>query len=53
VDGAANNHLVKVLAKLFGVANGRVEILRGLSGREKIVRVYSPTTIPTDLEALL
>ncbi len=53
VDGAANAHLVRWLACTFGVANRHVEIIRGLSGREKTVRIIAPTIIPTAIEALL
>jgi uncharacterized protein (TIGR00251 family) len=46
VDGAANSYLVRYLADCFDTANSRVEIVRGMTGREKTVRIYSPTTIP-------
>jgi uncharacterized protein (TIGR00251 family) len=52
VDGAANNHLIRFLAKTFGVSNSRVEIVRGLSGREKTVRIIEPTVIPPVLIAI-
>jgi uncharacterized protein YggU (UPF0235/DUF167 family) len=39
VDGAANDALVEVLAKHFGVAKSRVTILRGHTSRHKIVEV--------------
>lgn len=53
VDGAANQHVVRYLARLFDVANGRVEILRGLTGREKTVRILAPTSIPDPVGPLL
>ncbi len=38
-DGEANDAVVAALAEHFGVARGRVRILRGLRGRHKIVEV--------------
>jgi uncharacterized protein len=39
VDGAANNELVKVLAKVFEVAKSDVEIVSGLRSKLKRVTV--------------
>lgn len=39
VDGAANDELIKVLAKAFGVARGAVEIVRGHTGKLKTVSI--------------
>ena len=39
VDGAANDELVKLLAKEFKVAAGAVEIVRGHASRSKRIRV--------------
>jgi uncharacterized protein len=39
VDGRANAALVKLLAKRLGVPPSRVELVRGQSAREKLVRV--------------
>lgn len=39
VDGAANQALVKTLAKHFGVSKSQVVIKVGASGRHKIVEV--------------
>lgn len=38
-DGEANDAVVAALAEHFGVARGRVRILRGLRNRHKIVAV--------------
>ena len=38
-DGEANVAVVKALAKYFGVAKGRVRIVRGEKGRKKVVEV--------------
>jgi uncharacterized protein (TIGR00251 family) len=39
VDGAANLELVRTLAEHYGVAKSAVEIVSGLAGRSKIVRI--------------
>jgi uncharacterized protein (TIGR00251 family) len=39
VDGAANEELVRLLAREYGVPRGAVEIVSGLSSRRKTVRV--------------
>jgi uncharacterized protein (TIGR00251 family) len=39
VDGAANEALRALLARTFGVARGRVQIVRGETGRKKTVRI--------------
>ncbi|MBF0444493.1 MAG: YggU family protein [Magnetococcales bacterium] len=39
VDGAANKALCQLIAKEFGIAKGRVAIVRGHKAREKQVRV--------------
>jgi uncharacterized protein (TIGR00251 family) len=36
VDGAANKEVVRFLAELFGVAVGRVTLIRGTSARMKL-----------------
>ena len=49
VDGAANAHLLRLLADAFGVATSRVELVRGATGREKVVRILAPKAIPDAL----
>lgn len=39
VDGRANDALCRLVAKLAGVGRTRVEILRGASSRDKVLRV--------------
>jgi uncharacterized protein (TIGR00251 family) len=39
VEGRANEALIRFLAKSLGVAQGRVEIIRGETARTKLVRV--------------
>jgi uncharacterized protein (TIGR00251 family) len=53
VDGQANAHLVKYLAKQFRVAKSQVVIKKGELGRHKQVKIIHPQTIPTDVAALL
>ncbi|GAK83388.1 hypothetical protein JCM19238_938 [Vibrio ponticus] len=53
VDGKANAHLTKYLAKQFKVAKGLVNIEKGELGRHKQVRIISPNQIPTEIEAIL
>ena len=43
VDNAANEALVRFLADLFAVPRSAVEILSGLTGREKRVRIAGIT----------
>lgn len=42
VDGAANDELIKLLAKKFEVPRMAVRIIRGVSSRSKQVRVDGP-----------
>ncbi|OEE71305.1 DUF167 family protein YggU [Vibrio ordalii] len=53
VDGKANAHLTKFLAKQFKVAKGLIEIEKGELGRHKQVRIHSPQVIPEPIEAIL
>jgi hypothetical protein len=39
VEGAANAALCRLLARALGLAPSRVELVRGASGRDKLVRV--------------
>jgi hypothetical protein len=41
VDGAANEELIKTLAKYFEVSRGAVEILSGATSKTKQVRIAS------------
>ena len=53
VDGKANAHLAKYLAKQFKVAKGQIKIEKGELGRHKLVRICSPSQIPTEVKAIL
>jgi uncharacterized protein (TIGR00251 family) len=46
VDGKANAELRAFLADVFGVAQRNVLLLRGESGRKKLVRIDLPTRRP-------
>ena len=53
VDGKANSHLTKYLAKQFRVAKGQVVIEKGELGRHKQVRIEDPREIPPVISELL
>ena len=53
VDGKANAHLSKYLAKQFKVAKGLITIEKGELCRHKQVRISSPSQIPNEIEAIL
>lgn len=46
VDGKANKHLLKYIAKEFGVAKTRVSLIRGESSRQKTLEIAQPQKIP-------
>jgi uncharacterized protein len=48
VDGAANEEVLKLLAKALGVAPSKLEIVRGHQGRTKWVEIAMD---PTEFEA--
>ena len=48
-DGKANSHLVKYLAKTFGVAKTRVKIIAGANNRNKRLRIQSPVKLIADI----
>ena len=52
VDGQANAHLTKYLAKQFRVAKSQVIIEKGELGRHKQVKILNPQSIPTEVAAL-
>jgi hypothetical protein len=41
VDGRANAELIKLLANYFNTAKSNVEIIKGLTGRKKLVTIHS------------
>lgn len=46
VDGKANEHLIKYLAKSFGVAKSQVSLLSGTTGRDKRLAISHPQRFP-------
>ena len=53
VDGQANAHLQKFLAKSFKVAKSAVIIEKGELGRHKTVLVHAPKQLPDVVKNLL
>lgn len=52
VDGKANTHLKKFLAKQFNVAARDVTIIKGELGKRKRIKIASPAKIPEELNIL-
>ncbi|MFA7554565.1 MAG: DUF167 family protein [Spongiibacteraceae bacterium] len=46
VDGKANQHLIKFIAKQFGVAKSAVTITSGELGRQKTLCIDQPSKLP-------
>ncbi|TNF12071.1 MAG: YggU family protein, partial [Vibrionaceae bacterium] len=53
VDGKANAHLSKYLAKQCKVAKGLIDIEKGELGRHKQIRIHTPAQIPPEVQAIL
>lgn len=53
IDGKANAHLVKYLAKQFKVAKSQVLLEKGELGRHKQIKIINPQHIPAEVAALL
>ncbi len=49
VDGKANAHLIKFLAKQFGVAKNAVSVIKGELARQKRVKIVQPKKLPEQL----
>ncbi|QLQ33707.1 MAG: YggU family protein [Candidatus Thiothrix singaporensis] len=49
VDGKANQHLLKFLAKIFGVTKSNVQIKAGETGRNKHLCINAPTNLPVGI----
>jgi uncharacterized protein len=50
VDGRANDHLIRYLARLFGVPCSRIDLLAGRSCRSKRVRIRRPGRLPDEIK---
>ncbi len=46
VEGQANTHMIRFLAKAFGVGRSRVTLVRGGSARRKLFRIQAPVKFP-------
>ncbi|GIU32293.1 UPF0235 protein [Shewanella colwelliana] len=53
IDGKANAHLSKLLAKMFKVPKSHIIIEKGALGRHKQIKVLSPKLIPAEVAALM
>lgn len=53
VDGQANAHLIKFIAKQFRVAKSNVIIEKGELGRHKQLHIINPQQIPDAIAALI
>ncbi|MCJ7451957.1 MAG: DUF167 family protein [Steroidobacteraceae bacterium] len=53
VDGAANEHLCRFLARLFGIPPSRVTLLKGTTGRDKLVALEGVRELPEAIVRLL
>lgn len=53
VDGKANGHLIKFIAKAFKVAKGNIEIIKGQQGRHKRVKIIKPQLIPQTIATII
>jgi uncharacterized protein (TIGR00251 family) len=51
VDGKANSHLIRFLAKHFGVPCRQVLLLSGENSRAKRVRIQCPRKLPAGIPA--
>lgn len=46
VEGKANTHLLKFLAKVFGVSHQQISLVSGQQGRHKQLRIAQPSRFP-------
>ncbi len=49
VDGKANEHLIKFIAKTCGVAKSQVSIKSGETGRNKHLCIHAPQVLPSGI----
>lgn len=49
-DGRANAHLICFLARCCGVAKSQVVLEAGACGRDKRLRIHSPSRLPAGVE---
>ena len=55
VDGEANEECIRFLSKLLGIGKGQIEIVSGLTSRNKVIRIarISATLLDEGLSAQL
>lgn len=53
IDGRANTHLIKFMAKQCAVAKSSVSIMKGELNRHKTLQVRNPKKIPEKVIAIL
>ena len=53
VEGRANTALIEFVAAACGVAKSRVTLERGVSGREKCLRIHGLVEIPAALQGAI
>lgn len=49
IEGEANAHLLKYLAKVFGVGRDQIQITAGRKGRHKHLRIQDPSRLPNGI----
>ncbi len=49
VEGKANAHLLRFIAKAFGVGRGQVTLISGNSSKDKGLRIEKPAKFPISL----
>jgi len=50
VEGRANTHLIRFLAKAFGVSRADVLLAAGAAGRRKALRIHRPSLLPIPVQ---
>jgi uncharacterized protein len=50
VAGRANEHLIRFLAKAFGVGRGNVQLVSGFGARRKALRIRRPARLPPPVQ---
>jgi len=50
IDGKANTHLIKFLAKVFKVPKSNITIKNGETGRNKHLIIHAPRQLPKQLK---
>jgi uncharacterized protein len=50
VEGKANDHLLRFLAKSFGVKRAQISMQTGQTSRNKLFRIKSPDKLPIPID---